>query len=151
MMNAINRLKSPQAAIGLFVAGLLLFAVVGIAKELGSAAPATVAGSIQSNVAHAVALPVAPQATVAPVQQVVQVVVVVTATPTSPPYRWLDATVDVAGGWWVWADSAWVACSRIASDLTYNVESREPSWSTWYWLNQGQRQQVYARCQEVTQ
>lgn len=146
-MTMIYRLRTPPMMIGLFLAGLLLFAVVGIAKEMGGA---TVAGSIQSNVGAAVGQPVQPTAVVLPAQQVVQVVVIVTATPTRPPYYWLDVTVDSAGGWWVWADSAWVACGRIAADLTYNVESREPSWSAWYWLHPNQRQAVYDRCQEVT-
>lgn len=146
-MTMIDRLRTPPMMIGLFLAGLLLFAVVGIAKEVGGA---DVASSIQNNVGGAVGQPVQPTAVLLPVQQVIQVVVVVTATPTRPPHRWLDVTVDVTGAWWVWADNAWVACGRISPDLTYNVESGEPSWSTWYWLHANQRQAVYNRCLEVT-
>lgn len=147
-MTMLDRLKTPPMAVGLFLAGLLLFAVVGIARSVSGA---TVASSAQNSLVAAVGRPVQPQAQPAalPMQQLVQVVVVVTATPTRPPHFWLDVAVDIAGGWWVWADSAWIACSRIASDLTYNVESREPSYSTWYWLHPSQRQQVYDRCMEV--
>jgi len=146
----IERLKTPPMVIGLFLAGLLLFAVVGIARK---ATGTTVATAMQNSVAGAVGRPVLPepQTVALPVQQVVQVVVVVTATPTRPAHYWLDIAVDVTGAWWVWADSAWVACGRIAADLTYNVEQREPSWSAWYWLHANQRQAVYNRCQEVTQ
>lgn len=146
----IERLKTPPMAVGLFLAGLLIFAVVGIARNVSGV---TVADAMQSNVGAAVGQPVQPQATLA-VQQVTQVVKVVqwvvTATPTRPPHNWLDLTVDSDGGWWVWADSAWVACGRIASDLTYNVDSGHVSARTWLNLHQRQRQQVYDRCQEVT-
>ncbi len=144
-MTAIDRLRTPPMIVGGIVAGLLLLAIVGIARGAGGA---DVAGSIQNNAGAIVARPVESQAQ--PVQQVVQVVIVVTATPTRPAHWWLDAAVDVAGGWWIWADSAWVACSRIAADLTYNVEQREPSYATWYWLHDNQRQAVYNRCVEVT-
>lgn len=143
-MTAIDRLRTPPMMIGLFLAGLLLFAVVGIARNVSGA---DVADAMQSNVAAAVSRPVQPQAQA--VQQVVQVVIVVTATPTRPAHWWLDAAVDVAGGWWIWADSAWVACSRIAADLTYNMAQSEPSYAAWYWLHANQRQAVYNRCVEV--
>ena len=153
-MTMIDRLRTPPMMFGIAAAALLLMAVVGIAgasRELGGA---DVANAMQNNVVAAVARPVLPepQAVALPVQQVVQqvVVVVVTATPTRPPHRWLDMAVDGAGGWWVWADNAWVACSRIAADLTYSIDQREPSWSTWYWLHANQRQSVYNRCLEVT-
>jgi|688.fasta_scaffold22869_13 hypothetical protein len=148
-MTMIDRLKTPPMLIGLFLAGLLLFAVVGIARKTTGA---TVANAMQSSISGAVGRPVMPepQPVALPVQQVVQVVVVVTATPTRPPHNWLDIAVDVTGGWWVWTDSAWVACSRVASDLTYNVEQREPSYRNWYWLHANQRQAIYNRCQEVT-
>jgi hypothetical protein len=135
--------------IGLFLAGLLLFAVVGIARK---ATGATVANAMQNNISGAVGRPVMPQAqpVALPAQQVVQVVVVVTATPTRPPHNWLDIAVDVTGAWWVWGDSAWIACGRIAADLTYNVEQREPSYRNWYWLHANQRLAVYNRCLEVT-
>jgi hypothetical protein len=135
--------------IGGILAGLLLLVIIGIARGAGGV---DVAGSIQNNAGAIVARPVQPepQTVALPVQQVVQVVVVVTATPTRPPHNWLDIAVDVAGGWWVWADSAWVACSRIAADLTYNVEQREPSYRNWYWLHANQRLAVYNRCLEVT-
>jgi hypothetical protein len=104
---------------------------------------------MQSNVGAAVARPVMPQAQ--PVAlPVVQVVVVVTATPTRPTHNWLDIAVDVTGAWWVWGDSAWIACSRIAADLTYGIDQSEPSYRNWYWLHTNQRQAVYNRCQEVT-
>lgn len=142
----IERLKTPPMVIGLFLAGLLLFAVVGIARK---ATGATVADAMQNNISGAVGRPVLPepQAVALPAQQVV--VIVVTATPTRPPHNWLDIAVDVTGAWWVWGDSAWIACGRIAADLTYNVEQREPSWSAWYWLRPEQRQQVYNVCLEV--
>jgi hypothetical protein len=143
----IERLKTPPMVIGLFLAGLLLFAVVGIARK---ATVATVADAMQNNISGAVGRPVMPQAqpVAVPAQQVV--VIVVTATPTRPPYYWLDVAVDVTGAWWVWADSAWVACSRITADLTYSIDQSEPSYATWYWLHANQRQAVYNRCQEVT-
>jgi hypothetical protein len=150
-MTTIDRLKTPPMMVGGIVAGLLLLIIVAIVRSAGGA---TVAGAMQSNVGGAVGRPVQPQATMAalPVQQVVQVVqVVVTATPTRAPYNWLDVTVDVTGAWWVWADSSWVACGRIDASLNYHIESREPSWSTWYWLHANQRQAVYNRCLEVTQ
>lgn len=145
-MTTIDRLKTPPMIIGGIVAGLLLLVIVGIARGAGGV---DVAGSIQNNAGAIVASPVEPQAQ--PVQQVVQVVIVVTATPTRPAHWWLDAAVDVAGGWWIWTDSAWVACSRISPDLTYNMAQSEPSYSTWYWLHANQRQAVYNRCLEVTQ
>jgi hypothetical protein len=143
----IQRLKAPPMVIGLFLAGLLLFAVVGIARK---ATGATVADAMQNNISGAVGRPVLPQAqpVALPVQQVV--VIVVTATPTRPAHYWLDIAVDVTGAWWVWGDSAWIACGRIAADLTYNVEQREPSYRNWYWLHANQRQAVYNRCQEAT-
>jgi heme/copper-type cytochrome/quinol oxidase subunit 2 len=142
----IERLKTPPMVIGLFLAGLLLFAVVGIARK---ATGATVATAMQSNVGAAVARPVMPQAQ--PVAlPVVQVVVVVTATPTRPPHNWLDIAVDVTGAWWVWGDSAWIACGRIAADLTYGIDQSEPSYRNWYWLHTNQRLAVYNRCLEVT-
>jgi hypothetical protein len=144
-MNAIQRLKTPPMAVGLFLAGLLLFAVVGIARKTTGA---TVATAMQSNVGAAVARPVMPQAQ--PVALPVVQVVVVTATPTRPPHNWLDIAVDVTGAPWVWGDSAWIACGRIAADLTYSIDQSEPSWSAWYWLHANQRQAVYNRCQEVT-
>jgi hypothetical protein len=133
--------------IGLFLAGLLLFAVVGIARK---ATGATVADAMQNNISGAVGRPVLPepQAVALPAQQVV--VIVVTATPTRPPHNWLDVAVDVTGAPWVWADSAWVACGRIAANLAYSIDQSEPSWSAWYWLHANQRQAVYDRCQEVT-
>jgi hypothetical protein len=145
----IERLKTPPMVIGLFLAGLLLFAVIGIARK---ATDATVATALQNSVAGAVGRPVLPepQPVALPVQQVVQVVVVVTATPTRPAHYWLDVAVDVTGGWWVWGDSAWIACGRIAADLAYSIDQSEPSYSTWYWLHANQRQAVYDRCQEVT-
>jgi hypothetical protein len=132
--------------IGLFLAGLLLFAVVGIARKTTGA---TVASAMQNNISGAVGRPVMPQAQ--PVAlPVVQVVVVVTATPTRPTRNWLDIAVDVTGAPWVWGDSAWIACGRIAADLTYSIDQSEPSWSAWYWLRPEQRQQVYNVCLEVT-
>ena len=144
-MTAIDRLRTPPMIIGGIVAGLLLLVIVGIARSAGGV---DVAGSIQNNAGAIVARPVEPQAQ--PVQ-VVQVVIVVTATPTRPAHWWLDAAVDVAGGWWIWADSAWVACSRISPDLNYNMTQSEPSYTAWYWLHANQRQAVYNRCLEVTQ
>jgi hypothetical protein len=143
----IQRLKAPPMVIGLFLAGLLLFAVVGIARK---ATGATVADAMQNNISGAVGRPVLPepQAVALPAQQVV--VIVVTATPTRPPHNWLDVAVDVTGAPWVWADSAWVACGRIAANLAYSIDQSEPSWSAWYWLHANQRQAVYDRCQEVT-
>jgi xanthine/uracil/vitamin C permease (AzgA family) len=140
----IQRLKTPPMVIGLFLAGLLLFAVVGIARK---ATGATVADAMQNSIVGAVARPVMPQVAL-PAQQVV--VIVVTATPTRPPYYWLDVAVDVTGAWWVWGDSAWIACGRIAANLTYSIDQSEPSWSAWYWLHANQRQAVYNRCLEVT-
>ncbi len=146
-MTVIDRLRTPPMIIGGILAGLLLLVIIGIARGAGGV---DVAGSIQNNAGAIVARPVLPQAqpVALPVVQVV-VVVVVTATPTRPPHNWLDIAVDVTGAWWVWADSAWIACGRIAADLTYNVEKREPSWSAWYWLRPEQRQQVYNVCLEV--
>jgi hypothetical protein len=146
-MTVIDRLRTPPMVIGLFLAGLLLFAVVGIARK---ATGATVADAMQNNISGAVGRPVLPepQAIALPVQQVV--VIVVTATPTRPPHNWLDIAVDVTGAPWVWADSAWVACSRITADLTYSIDQSEPSWSAWYWLRPEQRQQVYNVCLEAT-
>ncbi len=148
-MTVIDRLRTPPLIIGGILAGLLLLVIIGIARGAGGV---DVAGSIQNNAGAIVARPVQPepQTVALPVQQVVQVVVVVTATPTRPAHWWLDAAVDVAGGWWVWADSAWVACSRITADLTYSIDQSEPSYATWYWLHANQRQAVYNRCQEVT-
>jgi hypothetical protein len=144
----IQRMKAPPMAVGLFLAGLLLFAVVGIARNVGGA---TVANAMQNNVAAAIAVPVQPQQP--QVQQVTQIVKVVqwvvTATPTRPPHWWLDVTVDVTGGWWVWADAAWISCSHIDDTLNYGVESGHVSARTWQNLHQSQRQQIYQRCQEV--
>jgi hypothetical protein len=131
--------------IGGILAGLLLLVIVGIARGAGGV---DVAGSIQNNAGAIVARPVLPQAQ--PVALPVVQVVVVTATPTRPTHNWLDIAVDVTGGWWVWGDSAWIACGRIAADLTYNVEQREPSYRNWYWLHANQRLAVYNRCLEVT-
>jgi hypothetical protein len=131
--------------IGGILAGLLLLVIVGIARGAGGV---DVAGSIQNNAGAIVARPVLPQAQ--PVALPVVQVVVVTATPTRPTHNWLDIAVDVTGGWWVWGDSAWIACGRIAADLTYNVEQREPSYRNWYWLHANQRHAVYNRCQEAT-
>jgi hypothetical protein len=55
----IERLKTPPMAVGLFLAGLLLFAVVGIArKATGAIDQGSVARAAQSNVAGAVVQPV---------------------------------------------------------------------------------------------
>ena len=91
-MSMIDRLKSPQAAIGLFVAGLLLFAVIGIARELGGA---TVAATAQNNVGRAV-----------------QRVEVVNIQPATIPALGTVQT-DQHGEKWVYLGRAWVACQHI--------------------------------------
>ncbi len=125
-MSMIDRLKSPQAAIGLFVAGLLLFAVIGIARELGGA---TVAATAQNNVGRAV-----------------QRVEVVNIQPATIPALGTVQT-DQHGEKWVYLGRAWVACQHIdPATMTYNSINTDPAITDWHRLPTGDKQKVVEVC-----
>lgn len=92
-MIAINRLRTPPVMVGLFLVGLLLFAVVGIVRNAVQANGAVVSKAVQSNVVRAVALPV---------------------QPTAIQGTWLKTQI-IAESRWVYADY-WFDCRYVAGD-----------------------------------
>jgi hypothetical protein len=126
----IERLKTPPMLIGLFLAGLLLFAVVGIARKTTGAIDAgSVAHAAQSNVGRAV-----------------RAVEVVSIQPATIPALGAVQT-DQHGDRWVWLGRAWVACQHIdPATLTYNSIVTDPANTDWHRLPTGDKGKIVEVC-----
>ena len=107
-MNMIDRLKTPPMVIGLFLAGLLLFAVVGIARKATGATGAT---AMQSNVGAAVAAQVSRRATIPAIG---------------------DVEVDNFGYRFVWLGRVWLSCRHLDPvSLVYDTANFDPAATDW--------------------
>jgi hypothetical protein len=129
-MNAIQRLKTPPMAVGLFLAGLLLFAVIGIARKATASIDAgSVAHAAQSNVGR-----------------VVRAVEVVDIQPATIPALGAVQT-DPHGDKWVWLGRAWVACQHIdPATMTYNSIRTDQAITDWAVLATGDKEKVAEVC-----
>lgn len=127
-MTTIERLKTPPMVVGLFLAGLLLFAVVGIArKATGGIGDGSVANAMQSNVAGAVGA-------------------VVSIQPASIPALGAIQS-DQAGDKWFWLGNVWIACRHIDPvTLAYNSIRNDPANTAWSVLATGEKQKVIEVC-----
>lgn len=114
-------------AVGLFLAGLLLFAIIGIARNVSGA---TVAAAAQNNVGQAV-----------------RAVEVVNIHPATIPALGTIQT-DQHGDKWVWLGRAWVACQHIdPTTMTYNSIVTDPANTAWAVLATSDKQQIAEVCQ----
>lgn len=127
----IERLKTPPMAVGLFLAGLLLFAVVGIARKATASIDAgSVARAAQSNVGRAV-----------------RAVEVVDIQPATIPALGAVQT-DQHGDRWIWVGRAWVACQHIdPATMTYNSIRTDPANTAWAVLATSDKGKVTEVCQ----
>lgn len=128
-MTMIDRLKTPPMAVGLFLAGLLLFAVVGIArKATGAIDQGSVASAAQSNVGAAVAAQVSRR-------------------PTIPAIG--DVEVDNYGYRFVWLGRAWLSCRHLDLEtLIYDTANIDRAITAWSRLATDEKRRVSEVCHE---
>ena len=128
-MNMIDRLKTPPMAVGLFVAGLLLFAVVGIArKATGAIDQGSVARAAQNSVAGAVVQPI-------------------NRRPTIPAIG--DVEVDNFGYRFVWLGRAWLSCRHLDPvTLVYDTANVDPAITDWSRLATDEKRNMAGVCYE---
>lgn len=133
-MNAIDRMKTPPVMIGLFVAGLLLFAVVGIVRSTTALHGAKVAQAMQSNVAGAVARPVAP-----------------TAIPTASILPIGATKVDPNDGtpWVNLRGAVWLSCRHLDPlSFAYNANATDPALLAWQAMTVEGKREITRICHE---
>ena len=125
-MTMIDRLKTPPMAVGLFLAGLLLFAVIGIARNVSGA---TVAQAAQNSVEPAV--------------QRVEVVNIQPATITALG----GVQTDQSGDRWIWLGNGWLSCRHIdAATRQYSSIRTDPMITAWHRLPTGEQDKVLEVC-----
>lgn len=128
-MTTINRLRTPPVMVGLLLAGLLLFAVIGIVRTATGANSAVVADAMQNNVGAAVVRPVA------------------IATASVLP---IGATkVDPNDGYkWAWLGAVWLSCRHLDPlGLTYNANANDLALMTWQTMTMDNKRAIAGVCE----
>lgn len=128
-MNAIERMKTPPVMVGLFIAGLLLFAVVGVVRSVGAVDGAVMANAVQNDVGAAVVRPVAPTASILPI----------------------GATkIDPNDGYkWVWLGNVWLSCRHLDPlSFAYNANANDQALLTWQAMTVESKREIARICNE---